>query len=51
MVVLIDLNAMSVINYAVRILKVKHVVICGHYECGGVKAAMQPVDLGILNRG
>lgn len=49
MVVSIDLNAMSVINYAVRILKVKHVVICGHYECGGVKAAMQPVDLGILN--
>jgi carbonic anhydrase len=49
MVVSIDLNAMSVINYAVRNLKVKHVVVCGHYECGGVKAAMQPTDLGILN--
>ncbi len=49
MVVSIDLNAMSVINYAVRHLKVKHVVVCGHYECGGVKAAMQPTDLGILN--
>ncbi|MBL7894853.1 MAG: carbonic anhydrase [Bacteroidia bacterium] len=45
----IDLNVMSVINYAVRHLKVNHVVVCGHYNCGGVKAAMQSVDLGILN--
>jgi carbonic anhydrase len=45
----VDLNVMSVINYAVRHLKVKHVVVCGHYNCGGVKAAMQPVDMGILN--
>lgn len=44
-----DLSAMSVINYAVGYLKVKHVVICGHYYCGGVKAAMQSDDLGILN--
>lgn len=44
-----DLNVMSVINYAVRQLGVKHVVVCGHYNCGGVKAAMQPVDMGILN--
>lgn len=49
MVVSIDLNVMSVINYAIRHLKVKHVVVCGHYSCGGVKAAMQPKDLGILN--
>lgn len=49
MVVNIDLNVMSVINYAVNRLKVSHVVICGHYFCGGVKAAMQAQDLGILN--
>jgi carbonic anhydrase len=45
----VDLNVMSVINYAVRHLKVNHVVVCGHYNCGGVKAAMQPKDMGILN--
>lgn len=44
-----DLNVMSVINYAVSHLKVKHLVICGHYYCNGVKAAMQSADLGILN--
>jgi carbonic anhydrase len=49
MVISIDLNVMSVINYAVRHLKVNHIVICGHYECGGVKASLQAADLGILN--
>lgn len=49
MVVSIDLNMMSVLNYAVQHLKVNHVVVCGHYFCGGVKAAMQAQDLGILN--
>ena len=49
MVISIDLNVMSVVNYAVEHLKVNHVVVCGHYECGGVKAAMQSADLGILN--
>lgn len=49
MAISIDLNAMSVLNYAVNHLKVNHVVVCGHYGCGGIKAAMEPSDLGILN--
>ncbi|ANW94884.1 carbonic anhydrase [Wenyingzhuangia fucanilytica] len=44
-----DLSAMSVIDYALTHLKVNHVVVCRHYYCGGVKAAMQSEDLGILN--
>lgn len=45
----LDLSAMSVLEYGVKYLKVKHVVVCGHYYCGGVKAAMDSNDLGILN--
>lgn len=45
----VDLNVMAVLNYAIRHLKVKHIIVCGHYNCGGVKAAMNPQDLGILN--
>ena len=49
MVISVDLNVMSVINYAVRHLEVKYIVVCGHYECGGVKASLLAEDLGILN--
>jgi len=44
-----DLSVMSVINYAVSHLKVNHIVVCGHYYCGGVQAAMKSEDMGILN--
>jgi len=44
-----DLSAMSVINYAVSVLEVNHVVVCGHYNCGGIQAALKQADLGILN--
>jgi carbonic anhydrase len=49
MVSSLDVSAMSIIKYAVSEFKVKHVIVCGHYECGGVKAAMLSTDLGILN--
>jgi carbonic anhydrase len=44
-----DLSALSVICYAASHLKVKHIVVCGHYYCGGVKAAMRPDDMGIID--
>jgi|SRR5690554_4298779 len=49
MVISIDMNVMSVINYAVGALNVEQIIVCGHYGCGGVKAAMEPNDAGILN--
>ncbi len=49
LVVNTDANGQSAIEYAVTHLSVKHVVVCGHYGCGGVKAAMIPADFGGLN--
>lgn len=44
-----DVNALSVLQYAVENLKVKHVIVCGHYDCGGVKHGMTHSDLGLLD--
>lgn len=49
LVVSTDNNINAVVQYAVAHLKVKYIIICGHYECGGIKAALNPSDMGQLN--
>jgi len=49
MVIHTDTNLQSVVNYAVKFLKVKHIIVCGHYGCGGVQAAMSNKSFGILD--
>ena len=44
-----DLNCLSVIQYAVEVLQVKHIIVCGHYGCGGIKAAMDNRDHGLID--
>ncbi|MEO4005895.1 MULTISPECIES: carbonate dehydratase [unclassified Flavobacterium] len=49
MVVHSDMNMLSVLDYAVNALKVKHIIVCGHYGCGGIKAAMTNSSIGIID--
>lgn len=44
-----DMNCLSVIQFAIEVLRIEHIIVCGHYGCGGVKAALEDVELGLID--
>ena len=44
-----DLNCLSVIQFAIEVLHIEHIIVCGHYNCGGVKAAFENAELGLID--